>query len=210
MAPPHPPGGRTLAWHCAHLKYEGEGSVQAAGQTGRPAAAGASTGLPGRPPRSPLSPISGPPLELTNEPGTYFFLAIHTHTTHTQPARKPPLFQGSLSSAFWGQWEPTATGLGSGLSHRSRDKRFPWALLWAGHLLSPRSSPWPWCLNIAQLAGFEVTCTPHCLGWPRGGQRTTSVRLGAQRPFREPLLDWAPCSPAVKHVCPCLPGLTGP
>lgn len=51
-------------------------------RAGPPAPAEAGARLDGRRALAPLPPTSGPPWELTNQPGTYFFLAVIAHTTH--------------------------------------------------------------------------------------------------------------------------------
>lgn len=64
-APPCPPGGRTLAWHGATQGMQGRKGARAAGVHA------ACWETP--PTFAPAPPTSGPPLELTNQPGTCFF-----------------------------------------------------------------------------------------------------------------------------------------
>lgn len=61
--------------------------MPAAGVGGPAAPAGAGTRLEPSRALAPLPPTSGPPWELTNQPGTYFFLAVIAHTTHRTSQR---------------------------------------------------------------------------------------------------------------------------
>lgn len=133
-------------------RYGVEESVQAAGADGQPGS-GRGQHVAGQ--EAPTF-ASASHLWLTlgaDQPARNFiFLAISTPTTHKNNQRASFVPMESFLGLFFGQWEPTVTGVGYGLLYRGPlDEAVPLGPHCGScHLLSPRNLPWPWCLNIAQ------------------------------------------------------------
>lgn len=132
-APPREPGGRTLAWHGARQGMEGREC--AGSRSGR--AAGPSRGrrTAGRETRTRASAAHLWPALGADQPARNLFFSSCNRTHHTQNQPESLLCSsGIFPWPFFGQREPTVTGLGYALSPRDRPPRRggpPGAPLWA-------------------------------------------------------------------------------
>lgn len=96
-APPHTPGGRTLAWHGAHPRYRGEESMQAA-RADRPAAPAEGQETL----NFPSTPHLWPTLGADQPAWNLFFLATNIHTTYKNNQRGLLCSKRILLVLFWG------------------------------------------------------------------------------------------------------------